>query len=179
MAKSELESVPVLVRPVVEEITAITNEFCSEHLDEEYAQLSRRLTAKLARKRPSPLVRGDRRIWAAGIVYAIGRVNFLSDPSQRPHLRTDEMAGLLGVKPHTMANKGRLVMDTLGISVMDPEWTRQDMIEKNPLVWLVEFNGLVVDVRMLPEEFQVEAWRRGLIPFVPGRAGDEDPAGRS
>ncbi|MGH3621391.1 MAG: DUF6398 domain-containing protein [Sciscionella sp.] len=178
MGRSERESVPVAVRPMVEEITAITDEFCAEYLDEEYAQLCRRLTAKLARKRPSPLLRGDRRIWAAGIVYAIGRVNFLSDPSQRPHLRVDEMAGLLGVKQQTMANKGRLVMDTLRISLMDPEWSRQDMIERNPLVWLVEVNGLPVDARMLPEELQVEAWRRGLIPYVPAQAGDEASAAR-
>jgi len=176
LGKPGRENVPVAVQPVFEEITAITDEFCAEHLDEEYVQLCRRLTAKLARKRPPPLVRGDRRIWAAGIVYAIGRVNFLSDPSQRPHLRTDEMAGLLGVKAQTMANKGRLIMDTLRISLMDPEWSRQDMIEKNPLVWLVEVNGLPVDVRMLPEEIQVEARRRGLIPFVPAQAGEASVA---
>jgi hypothetical protein len=163
--------VPVAVRPMVEEITAVTDEFCAEHLDEEYARLCRRLTAKLARKRPSPLVRGERRIWAAGIVYAIGRVNFLSDPGQHPHLRTDEMAGLLGVKQQTMANKGRLIMDTLSISLMDPEWSRQDVIEKNPFAWLVEVNGLPVDARMLPEEIQVQAWRQGLIPFVPAGTG--------
>ncbi len=179
MGRSEWETVPVAVRPVVEEISGITDEFCAERLDEEYGGLCRRLTVKLARKRPSPLVRGDRRIWAAGIVYAIGRVNFLSDPGQCPHLRTDELAGLLGVRQQTMANKGRLIMDTLRISLMDPEWSRQDMIEKNPFAWLVEVNGLPVDVRMLPEEVQVEAWRRGLIPFVPAVAGGEDSTVRS
>jgi hypothetical protein len=90
------------------------------------------LTAKLARKRPSPLVRGDRRIWAAGIVYAIGRVNFLADPDQRLHLRTDELAGLLGVKQATMANKGRFITDTLRIGVMDPEYCRRDLLDRNP-----------------------------------------------
>jgi len=65
--------VPVAMRPEVEEITAITDEFCAEHLDDEYAQLCRRLTAKLARKRPSPLARGDRLIWAADVVHVIGR----------------------------------------------------------------------------------------------------------
>ena len=174
MGGSEQANVPVALRPVVDEITAITDEFCAAHLDEEYARLCRRLSATLARKRPSPLVRGDRRIWAAGIVYVIGRVNFLSDPDQHPHLRADELAGLLKVKSQTVGNKGRLIMDTLRISVMDPEWCRQDMIEKNPLVWLVEIDGLPVDVRMLPEEIQVEAWRRGLIPFVPGQARDKD-----
>src|ERR671924_481221 len=101
--------VPVALQPAFDDITAITSRFCAEHLDEEYARLCRRLAAKLARKRPSPLQRGDRRIWAAGIVYAIGRVNFLADPAQRPHLRTDELADLLGVKQTTMANKGRLI----------------------------------------------------------------------
>ena len=175
-AMYQRESMPRAVRPVAEEIITITDEFCAEHLDQEYAQLCRRLTAKLARKRPSPLVHGDRPIWAAGIVYTIGRVNFLADPSQRPHLRTDELARLVGIKQQTMTNKGRLIMDTLRISLMDPEWSRQDVMEKSPLVWLVEVNGLQVDVRMLPEEIQIDAWRRGLIPYVPARAGHENSA---
>ena len=110
------EQVPVAARGVFEEITAIIAEFCAANLDEEYARLGRRLAAKLARKRPSPLLRGDRRIWAAAIVYTIGRVNFLSDPSTQPYLRTDQLAELFGVKQHTMANKGRLIMDMFRIS---------------------------------------------------------------
>jgi uncharacterized protein DUF6398 len=102
-------------------------------------------------------------------VYAIGRVNFLSDPDAHPHLRTDELARLLGVKQRFMADKGRLIMNTLRIS--HPDWSRRDIIEKNPLVWLVEIKGMVVDARRLPEQIQVEAWRRGLIPFVPAQAG--------
>jgi hypothetical protein len=163
------EQVPVAVRPVFDEVTATIAAFCAAHLDEEYARLGRRLAAKLARKRPSPLLRGNRRIWAAGIVYALGRVNFLSDPDVKPHLRTDELAELFGVKQQTMANKGRLIMDTFRMSQFDPAWSRQDMTEKNPTVWLIEVNGLICDARMLPEEIQVEAWRRGLIPHVPDR----------
>jgi hypothetical protein len=56
------------VRPVFDEITAITDAFCARHLDAEYGRLCGMLAAKLARKRPSPLVRGDRRIWAAALV---------------------------------------------------------------------------------------------------------------
>jgi hypothetical protein len=170
---------PAPVRPVFDEITAITGAFCSQHLDAEYARLCDKLTAKLARKRPSPLLRGDPRIWAAGIVYAIGRVNFLADPSQQPHLRTDELASLLGVKQTTMANKGRLIMDTLRIGPMDPEYCRRDLLDSNPLAWLLEVDGLVVDARWLPEAVQVHAWQRGLIPYVPARAGRNDPVGFS
>ncbi len=171
----EPPKVPVALRPVFDEIIAITSSFCAEHLDEEYARLCAKLAAKLARKRPSPLQRGDRRIWAAGITYAIGRVNFLADPAQRPHLRTDELADLLGVKQATMANKGRLIMDTLGIGLLDPEYSRSDMLDQNPMVWMIQVDGLVVDARWLPEAMQVEAWRRGLIPYVPAHATPGDP----
>src|SRR6266571_4512298 len=162
---------PAAVRPIFNEVTAITDAFCTQHLDAEYARLS----DKLARKRPSPLLRGDRRIWAAGIVYAIGRVNFLADPHQRPHLRTDELASLLGVKQTTMANKGRRIMDTPDIGLLDPEYCRSELLDRNPLVWMLEVNGLIVDARWLPEAVQVQAWQRGLIPYMPARAGGDDP----
>ena len=167
------------MRPVFDEITAITDAFCTQHLDADYARLCGKLAAKLARKRPSPLLRGDRRIWAAGIVYAIGRVNFLADPNQRPHLRTDELASLLGVKQTTMANKGRLIMDTLRIGLLDPEYCRRDLLDRNPLAWLLQVDGLLVDARWLPEAAQVQAWQRGLIPYVPAQAGGDDPAAPS
>ncbi len=170
--------VPAAIRPVFDEIVAVTDTFCLTHLDGEYAALCVKLATKLARKRPSPLARGDRRIWAAGIVYAIGRVNFLADPNQKPHLRTDELADLLGVKQTTMANKGRLIMDTIRIGLMDPEYSRHDMLDNNPMVWLLQVDGLLVDARHLPEALQVQAWRRGLIPYVPAQA-TADRAGTS
>jgi len=168
--------VPSAVREVFDDIVARTGAFCLGHLDEEYAGLCAALAAKLARKRPSPLTRGDRDIWAAGIVYAIGRVNFLADPSQTPHLRTDELAQLLGVKQTTMANKGRLIMDTLNIGLMDPEFSRRVMIERNPMVWMLQIDGLIVDARHLPEPVQVELHRHGLIPYVPAPQAGSRPA---
>jgi hypothetical protein len=46
----------------------------------------------------------------------------------------------------------------------------------NPLVWLLEVGGMVVDARWLPEAVQVQAWQTGLIPYVPAHAGGDDPA---
>ena len=74
--------VPVTARPAFEHIATVADAFCREHLTEEYAELSVLPAAKLARKRASPLLRGDRRIWASAVIYALGRVNFLSDPQQ-------------------------------------------------------------------------------------------------
>lgn len=78
--------VPTALRAAVDEIVGLTDAFCEQHLDTEYAALCRTLAAKLARKRPSPLARGELRIWSAGRVHTVGTVNFLFDRSQSPHL---------------------------------------------------------------------------------------------
>jgi hypothetical protein len=158
--------VPVAVRPVFEEIAGIADGFCRQYLDGEYAQLSIALTAKLARKRPSPLLRGNRRIWVSAVIYALGRVNFLSDPSQPPHLPTEALARLLGVKQTTMATKGRTVMDLLGLDHFDTEFCLPSRLASHPTAWWVTIDGLLYDARNLPLEIQAELARRGLIPGV-------------
>lgn len=161
--------VPADLRPVAGEIVAIADRFCVERLDAEYAELGRRLVARLARKRPSPLVRGDTRIWAAGSIYAVGQINFLFDPSELPHLSADQLATHLGVVKSSMANKATLIRKTLDLGVYEPDLTRRSMLERHPLTWLVQVNGFLVDARTLPAEIQDEARRRGLIPDLDER----------
>ena len=69
---------------VLHVIIRLLDQFCQEHLNEEYAVLCRKLAEKLARKRPSPLLQGSPNAWASGIVRTIGGVNFLHDKSQTP-----------------------------------------------------------------------------------------------
>ncbi len=35
------------------------------------------------------------------------------------------------------------------------------------MVWLIQVNGLIVDARQVSREIQEEAFRRGLIPYLP------------
>lgn len=159
--------IPRSLRQTVDEIEAFTDQFCAERLDAEYADLCRRLIATLARKRPTPLVRGAPRIWAAGVLYAVGRVNFLFDRSQPIHLGGDELATLTGVPKTTMANKARGICDLVDLGPLDFEFSRRDLLQRNPFAWLVEVNGIPVDARWLPPELQAEARRRGLTPDLP------------
>jgi hypothetical protein len=161
--------VPTGLRPRVSEILAITDEVCAAHLDVEYGELCRVLVARLARKRPSPLARGDTRIWAAGAIYAVGRVNFLFDRSQQPHLSADHLADHVGVVKTTMANKAALISKTLDLRVYEPGLTRRAMLEQHPLAWIVQVNGFLMDARTLPPEIQDEARQRGLIPDLEAR----------
>jgi hypothetical protein len=161
--------VPKALQAKYDAIVALTDAFCQQYLTEEYRQLSRRMAAKLSRKRPSPLATGKPNAWACGIVYVLGRVNFLFDKSQTPYMRADELCRHFGVSPSTGSAKAKTIMDidVLDIVVAEPEWTLPSRLKDNPVVWLVQVNGLIVDVRKMPREIQEEAFRRGIIPFLP------------
>ncbi len=78
MSIQKSESVPQKTQPFFQAITKLTDAVCHQHLNDEYATLARNLAAALARKRPSPIVRGAPEIWACGILYALGAANFLA-----------------------------------------------------------------------------------------------------
>lgn len=164
---------PNAMRPVAEEIIEITDGVCGKLLDAEYTDLARRAVAKLARKRPSPLLGGRRDNWAAAVVYALGQVNFLFDRDQEPHLTPDELGEAFGVAKRTMTNKAKQVRDLLKMSQFSADWLRADLVDELPAVWLIQVDGFVVDARSVPVEYQMEAYLRGFIPYVPalGREG--------
>ncbi len=164
--------VPKKMQPKFSEITALTDAFCHEHLNAEYADMVRRMTAALARKRPSPLERGRAKTWACGVVYAVGRVNFLFDKSQPPHIRADELCAIFGVAKSTGGNKSKQIHDLLKINLLDPSWTLPSRMDSNPMAWTIIVNGLIVDARSMPYEVQVIAFEKGLIPYVPGDSQD-------
>jgi Domain of unknown function (DUF6398) len=161
---AKVDQLPEPLRHDCEEIFKLTDAFCAEHLDEEYGQLCRKLVAKLARKRPSPLARGDLRIWAATALYVIGGINFLFDRAQDIFMTGDQLSELTGVSKSTLNNKARQVRELLKVQHFDPEFSRRKLLVNNPIAWMVEFNGFIVDARMLPPEVQADARRRGLIP---------------
>ncbi|MHB1224492.1 MAG: DUF6398 domain-containing protein [Gemmatimonadaceae bacterium] len=174
MTSQDNDHVPVRLRSRVEEIDALTGAIAAAHLDDEYAALCRRMTAALARQRPSLLERGEARTWAAAIVHAAGWVNFLTDPAQDPHMTAAQLAAAAGVGQSTIAANSRKIRDALRLSRFDPDWTLPSKLADNPFIWLIEVDGLPMDVRDAPPAIQAEAFRRGLIPFIPGPAADVD-----
>ena len=154
---------------VFDEIAGLVDAFCKEHLNEEYAVLCRRLTEKLGRKRPSPLVSGKPNTWACGIVRTIGWVNFLDDRTQKPHMKLTAIDKAFGVGESTGQGKSMLIRKTLKIRPMDPEWSLRSRMDQNPMAWMIQVNGFLVDARFLKREIQEEALRKGLIPYIPER----------
>jgi len=167
MSGEDGNNVPWRRKERYEAVTEITDEFCRQHLNDEYADLSRKMAAALSIERPSLLDSGHPRSWAAGVVYTLGRVNFLSDDSREPHMTMSELCKKIGVSQSTASNKSREIWNRLDLMQLHPDWCLPSMLEENPLAWIVEVNGLPVDVRIMPREVQEEAYRLGLIPYVP------------
>jgi hypothetical protein len=160
-------SIPATARPAYEAVVSLTDAFCREHLNEEYEALCRKLAGALARKRPSPLPSGKPETWACGIVRTIGWVNFLDDRSRRPHLKLTAIDKAFGVAESTGQGKSKAIRTMLKIRPFDPQWTLPSRMDENPMAWMIEVNGFVVDARHLKREFQEEAFRKGLIPYIP------------
>lgn len=150
-------------------ITQATDAFCDLRLNDEYKQLIHLAAAALSRKRPSPLGSGTEAAWAAALVQAVGTVNFLFDASQTPHCKTADIQAHFGVSASNAAKRAKEVRDALGMGLMSPAWTLASRLAHNPMVWMLEVNGLPFDVRQMPLEVQELAFAKGLIPYVPGK----------
>src|SRR5918993_2838966 len=160
-------SVPKSMQATYEAITALTDTFCREHLNEDYRELARRMTAALCRKRPSPLVSGQPRTWACGIIYVLGQINFLTDPSTQPYMTTADLCARFGVGQSTANAKARVISQALDTSRLNPDWSLPSLLDQHPLVWMAEVNGFLVDLRHMPREVQEIAFARGMIPYIP------------
>ncbi len=158
--RSTSQQVPKDMQARFDDITQLTDE---------YAPLCRQVTATLCRKRPTPLSQGKATTWACGIIHTLGTVNFLFDASQTPHVPASQIASSFGLSSSTMQAKSKQIRDLLGMYQMDPEWTLPSRIDQNPLIWMLEVNGFIIDVRHAPRAIQEEAFHKGLIPYIPAR----------
>lgn len=161
------QNIPAAMAEKFAAITRLTDAFCAEHLNEEYRQMIHQVVGTLARKRPSPLLKGKENVWAAAAVHAVGRVNFLDDASQSPHCKPKVIYGFFGIAENTGQNKSKEIRDLLKMGTLSPKWTLPSRLNDNPIVWMLQFNGLIVDVRGMPLELQQMAFDKGLIPYIP------------
>lgn len=155
------------MRPIYEAVTQVTDAFCGERLSDDYRLLAQHMTAALCRKRPSPLHSGQARTWACGVVYVLGQINFLTDPSTQPFMTTADLCAGFGVGQSTASVKARAIAQALDTRRLNLEWSLPSQLDRNPLVWLAEVNGFIVDLRTMPREVQQIAFDKGMIPYIP------------
>ncbi len=139
MTKPAGEKVPKQMQSKFEAITALTDAFCDKHLNAEYADMSRQLTAALCRLQPSPLVKGKAKSWACGIVHALGKVNHLYSHYQPPYMKVSSLCQLFGVAQKTATAKSKQIRQLMNMHELNPNWCLPSQREKHPLVHLTSF----------------------------------------
>ncbi|MCC9658324.1 DUF6398 domain-containing protein [Rhodopirellula halodulae] len=169
---STLNDIPMPFRERYTDIVEIVEAFCRDHLNDEYFAVSRELAAHVCQE-GSPVRSGKASSWAAGILWAVGRVNFLSDPASEPCMTQSQFAKAIGVSVATISAKCRVIWDGMELMQLDPRFSIASQQDSNPLVWMAEVNGFLMDLRTAPREIQEAAFEQGVIPYVPDARSDE------
>ncbi len=155
-------------------VVELIDAFCEQYLDDDYRQLCEEM-AMLIYLRELPSQRDKLAGWASGVVHAVGWVNFLHDPDRSPHITSAQLAKGFGVSQGTMMAKSKIIRDKLDITTLDPDWCTPAMLVDNPLVWMFDVGGFLIDIREAPRQVQEEAYREGLIPFIPADKQEPEP----
>jgi len=89
-------------------------------------------------------------------------------------MRADDLCAWFGVATSTGGNKAKQIRDLLHINPLDEKWMLPSLVEQNPSVWMITVNGFIVDARSLPRPIQEEAYRKGLIPYLPEDSSSDE-----
>ncbi len=138
----------------MDQLIKITVNFCDKFLNEEYAKLSEKLIRKMARKRDIPFLSGQMEIWAAAIIYALGRINFLFDKSLDLHTSADEICTYFGTSKSTTSQKAKYIIDMFRLRYWDKDFSTEQMKKDNPFAKIVFINGIPLHLDAFPEELK-------------------------
>ena len=109
------------------QLLRLTSNFCLQHLNEEYEELCKKMILKMSRKRQVPFLPGKPGTWAAGIIYALGQINFLFDKSKQPNTTRDELCGFFGVAKGTASQKAKRIREMFRLTYFDDEFSTEDV----------------------------------------------------
>ena len=165
--EKNLPKFPDSVEEICKSISNQIKEFCDKHLYKDYFDVSQKVLLGLARKKPSPLLRGQFAIWACAIIYAVGQENFLFDKDNDPYVSAQDLRKYFNCSESTISNKAKEIRTSLKMQRFDAKWQIAKMIDENPMAWMIQVNGFIIDARMAPREIQEEAFKMGLIPYIP------------
>jgi hypothetical protein len=114
--KQTAPSVPKAMAARYSEIAQVIEAYCLEKLNDGYKEVCLNVLAKLARKRPSPLLSGRTNTWACGIVYTVAAFNGTFGTLSPNYVVDSEMADWFGIAKRTASNKMNDIDELLGLS---------------------------------------------------------------
>ena len=133
----------------LKEIKELIVSFCVEHLNEELQSYALKLCDKLGRKRTISITSGKKEIWAASIVYAIARLNFLFDSENELFLSADTICDFFETRKLTVGSKATQIEKACKLGFGAEGFCSPEISDALTLVELP--GGLVAPKSMLPD----------------------------
>lgn len=116
-------AIPKAMEAKYNEIEPIITAFCASFLNEDYRRLCLIMLEKLCRKRPSPLLSGNAKSWAAGIVYFVCAENHYFQRGVRDRLSAPELSACFGLAASTASNRAAKIRSICGLkSFSERNW---------------------------------------------------------
>jgi hypothetical protein len=144
------------INETAHQLISLTAEFCEQHLGDEYEQLCEKLIRKMSRKRNVPYLSGRIEVWAAGVIYALGQINFLFDRSFEPYATHDDICNHFGTNKSTTSQKAKLIRDMFKMRYGNDEFLTERNKKDKPFGKSMMINGLILPIDLLESESHEE-----------------------
>ena len=139
------------------EIKSLLDGYCNEHLDNEYINLCDKLFNNLLEYDQEIFKRGEKSIWAASIVWAVGSANFLSDKSSEPYATLAGVCNYFGTNTSTVGQKASKIREWFDIDYYNENYSHSNNTVTDLLKSLVvNENGLIIFKDWLNKENGIE-----------------------
>lgn len=132
---------------------ALVEQFASQHLDNEYLILAKKLIAQVETRPELVADFESAEMWAACMVHSVASVNFLFDKAHPLYVNEEALSQAFGVDGDVVATKSLALRNALGIRHFDPEYAANQLgvaLEDN----LVKVDDHLVAVNELPGKYQ-------------------------
>jgi hypothetical protein len=73
---------------------------------------------------------------------------------RRPPIAASQIWEYFDLSCSIMQAKSKQIRDLLGMYPIDSDWSIPSMVDKNPLIWMLEVNGFLIEVRHAPPEIR-------------------------
>jgi hypothetical protein len=111
------------------EIREILHSFCKNYLNDELESYAIKLCENLGRKRKIDILRGKKEIWAASIIYAIARLNFLFDKENEKYITADTICNFFNTNKSTVGNKATQIENACNLTIGAKEYCSKEITD--------------------------------------------------
>ncbi|WP_421655316.1 DUF6398 domain-containing protein [Leptothermofonsia sp. ETS-13] len=81
-------------------------------------------------------------------------------------MKATQLYQAFGVRQSKGQGKSKQIRELMDMHQLDPNWCLPNMVDRNPLAWMISVNSFIMDAHHALQAIQEEAFRKGLISYT-------------